>query len=40
MSYVVSIILTVVVPLFFGYIVGRNHIDPNTPEGKIYYDTH
>lgn len=38
MSYLV--LLTVpLVSVAFGYIYCREHIDPNTPEGLIYYST-
>jgi hypothetical protein len=34
------ILLTVpFVSVFFGYLYEKHNIDPNTPEGKIYYST-
>jgi hypothetical protein len=26
------------IALFVGWLYGRNQIDPNTPEGKAYYE--
>lgn len=31
------LILTVMMPLLFGYLYGFRHVDPNTAEGKLYY---
>ena len=38
MSYTIALALTILVPFLFGYIYGRNHVDPNTSEGKKYYN--
>jgi hypothetical protein len=32
------ILWIVLCPLLFGYIVGRNHVNPNTKEGMKHYD--
>lgn len=37
MIYLTSLATVVVAPLLVGYAYGANHIDPNTPEGVIYY---
>lgn len=27
----------IVFPLIMGYMIGKKHVDPNTPEGAVYY---
>jgi hypothetical protein len=34
----VAIILSFFTPVVIGYIYGRNDIDPDTEEGKAYYE--
>lgn len=33
-----TILISLLVPLIYGYLLGRNQIDPNTAEGKSYYE--
>lgn len=34
----VVVILAFSMPVLIGWLHGRNDIDPDTPEGKAYYD--
>lgn len=33
------LIATFILPFIIGYWYGKNDVDPNTVEGKIYYST-
>lgn len=37
-NILVIVFATFVFPFIFGWIMGANKVDPNTVEGKIYYD--
>lgn len=38
MTTIVTLFATVVLmPVFVGWIYGRNHVDPESAEGEIYY---
>jgi len=37
MGIFVVVFTTVALPIAVGYYHGKNNVDPNTPEGKIYY---
>lgn len=38
MLAVVAVVGLVLIPILTGWIHGRNQMDPDTPEGKKYYE--
>lgn len=37
MEFTIVLISVIAMPLLMGYIRGYEGVDPNTPEGKVYY---
>ena len=37
MEFAIVLLSVIVMPLLMGYFRGYGSVDPNTPEGKIYY---
>jgi len=37
MEYVIILFSAFILPFIVGYVYGKDGIDPNTGEGKIYY---
>jgi len=37
MEYLAVFVGVIVFPLMFGYVVGRNQVDPETKQGAVYY---
>ena len=35
---IAALALSLILPLVTGYVLGRNQMDPDTPEGKAYYE--
>lgn len=38
MIYLTAILSLVFIPLTVGYLFGKDHVDPNKPGGREYYE--